>query len=444
MKQKQSRILAFCLTFLLVFSLTNTYALAPASSSTKLLSQLLKEWVTSEVLLPGEFLGTQFPKSVGIVGVATTYPSRKMTNQDLVAEADRVLPGVKLRLKSLGLEYRDSRHYRDPAAFEAKGTGITSRQWFDPDNDIPSEMAAQALIEALEQAGYPLEKITWRLRPWLIGVSTYGAELLSPGLGPLVNRYLNLPFPLPSISADAVCPGWIAAVADLLPKVATGMAGLGLIPVLEYYSRYLRPDSGSSWPIFGDMAAGTVLAEVEKGKGILWGLYQTDGKPTYLSQEARGKAIGDVTLAHIIKTQHEGFFGMHGQAVGAMAEMTGEFAVKRMAHVMKQEGLGSLDDVNWFVFHQANKGLILKLAKKLGIEESKLVFTMEEFGNTSAASIPLTLDVHRAKFKPGDLVFMGTFGGGFQWGALLVEWSEMKVTTSQIPLPLQASLNASL
>jgi len=215
-------------------------------------------------------------------------------------------------------------------------------------------------------------------------------------------------------------------------KLSEGFAHLGLIPVLEYYSKHLRIDSGSSYPVFGDMAAATVLAPAKKGYGILWGLYQTDGKPFHIKgRDSRGKEIGDVTLSKIIKTPEHGSFTMHGQAVGEVAKMTGAFAVKRMDTIIKREGIGEgVQDVDWFVFHQANKGLVEQLADELaehfGIDKKafrkKLLFTVEEFANTSAASIPLTLYEKRDQLKEGDLVFMGTFGGGFQWGALLVRW----------------------
>ena len=112
---------------------------------------------------------------------------------------------------------------------------------------------------------------------------------------------------------------------------------------------------------------------------------------------------------------------MHGQAVGFMALEKGMFLIHRCQEAMQHLGLGNdLNNIDWFIFHQANKGLILELAKILRIPREKLLFTVEKFGNTSAASIPATLHEHADQIKPGQLVTMATFGGGFQWGAILL------------------------
>lgn len=413
----------FSVSFLLVASFLSSqvfyesvFLLAPSSRIYPRRAAPPSE-VKSVKLLPGEFLGSDLPRAVGIGGIGIKVPSLFLTNQGLVEAA----AGMRDRLITSQIPYDEARHY-NPDDFGKKGTGIVSRYWMDPSENIPSQMAAEALKEALERAGFPVDKIVPALRPWLIGVATYGAELLSPGIAPLVNRHLGIPFPFPSLSADAVCPGWIAAVIPMAAIVGSGMAHLGMIPILEWYSPHLRPDS-SAWPLFGDMAAATVLLPAEKGYGILWGMYQTDGKEKDIKKKIQGNPIGKVILADIIHTPHEGFFTMHGQAVGAMAMEAGLLMVHRATEILKQTGIGrGLDDIDWFVFHQANKGLILELADKLGIPQEKMLFTVEKYGNTSAASIPLTLYVHADKIKPGQLVFMGTFGGGFQWGALLVRW----------------------
>jgi len=451
-------ILIFSIIQLPLSSINVPKVLAPPSKAEAQLPDTLEElfelWVENPRRLPGEYFQTDFTRPVTIAALGVMYPSRVVTNKDLVVLADTAIADTRRRLENSPKPFDPAKLFTEQARikFEKKGTGITVRRWFDPETDVPSKMAAEAIREALAQIGLTPEQISPNLLPYMIGIASYGAEVISPGLGPLVNQHLGINFPFPSLSAEAVCPGWIAGLHAMLPHVAArNLVHLGLLPVAEYYSKYLRPDSGSSWPIFGDMTAGTVLTPAKTGYGILWASYQTDGKKQFIKQEARGKPIGEVVLADIIQTRHGEFFGMHGQAVGVVASLSGYFALKRLERIIQWQGIKAikderlkeadgLKDVDWFVFHQANRGLVLKLADKLGIPHEKCLFTIEKFANTSAASIPLTLYEHRDKIEEGQLVFMGTFGGGFQWGGILSRWGGADLNFDKLTSPLVASL----
>ncbi len=209
----------------------------------------------------------------------------------------------------------------------------------------------------------------------------------------------------------AVCSGFLYALATADSMLRTGMAKRALVIGAETFSRILDWEDRATCVLFGDGAGAIVLDAVESedsDPGVISTQLHADGAQHDLLYVDGGPSTTQ-TVGHVHMKGREVF----RHAVVNLAEVLGE--------VLEESGF-SIDDVDWVVPHQANARILDATARKLGIPADRVVVTVDRHANTSAASVPLALDVARkdGRIKPGDLVMLEAMGGGFTWGASLI------------------------
>ena len=214
---------------------------------------------------------------------------------------------------------------------------------------------------------------------------------------------------------QAVCSGFVFAVTTADSYIKSGLAKRVLVIGAETFSRILDWNDRTTCVLFGD-GAGAIVLEAAEGegttadRGVLTAHLRSDGAHREKLYVDGGPSTTG-TVGHLRMQGREVF----KHAVGMITDV--------IEAAYKATGLGS-DDIDWFVPHQANRRIIDASARKLGIEESKVVVTVDHHGNTSAASIPLALAEAAAdgRIKKGDLVLLEAMGGGFTWGSVLLRW----------------------
>ena len=319
-----------------------------------------------------------------ITGTGSFLPPRRLTNADLAAE---------LALK--GVETSDE--------WIAERTGIRARHFAAPDV-TSSDLAVEAATRALDAAGIKASEID------LIIVATSTPDMVFPSVACMVQHKLGIAG-CPAFDVQAVCSGFVYAltVADSLIK--TGSATKALVIGAEVFSRILDFSDRTTCVLFGD-GAGAVVLEASSTPGILSSDLHADGRHVGIlcvpGHVSGGQVMGDPLLK------------MDGPAVFKLAVSVLESAARAaLAKANLQD-----TDIDWLIPHQANIRIMYSTARKLKLPLEKLIATVDEHGNTSAASIPLALDVavREGKVKKGDTVMLEGVGGGFTWGAVLLNY----------------------
>jgi 3-oxoacyl-[acyl-carrier-protein] synthase III len=318
-----------------------------------------------------------------ITGTGSYLPPRRLTNADLVAE-----------LSAQGVETSDE--------WIVERTGIKARHFAAADV-CSSDLALEAAQRALDAAGLSAQEID------LIIVATSTPDMVFPSTACILQNKLGANGGA-AFDVQAVCSGFVYAltVADALIK--TGTATKALVVGAEVFSRILDFKDRTTCVLFGD-GAGAVVLEASDTPGILASDLHADGKHVGIlcvpGQVSGGQVIGDPLLK------------MDGQAVFKLAVGVLEQAARAtLAKAGKTEA-----DLDWLVPHQANIRIMQSTARKLKMSMDKVIVTVDQHGNTSAASIPLALDagVRGGQIKPGQLLMLEGVGGGFTWGAVLLQ-----------------------
>jgi 3-oxoacyl-[acyl-carrier-protein] synthase-3 len=283
-------------------------------------------------------------------------------------------------------------------------TGIRERH-IAADDELTSDLAVKAARNALHAAGIGASDID------LIIVATTTPDMTFPSTAVFVQQKLGIHHGV-AFDVQAVCSGFVFAVATADSYIKTGMAKCALVIGAETFSRILDWTDRTTCVLFGDGAGAMVLeaASSDGEDGVLASVLRSDG-------EHWDKLYVD---GGVSKTQTTGHVRMEGRevfkhAVGMISDVV-DGALEQSGHV--------LDDLDWLVPHQANKRIIDAAGKKLGIPPEKVVVTVDRHANTSAASIPLALNeaIADGRIKKGDLVMLEAMGGGFTWGATLIRW----------------------
>ncbi len=287
-------------------------------------------------------------------------------------------------------------------------TGIAARH-IAGDGETTVSLAELASLRALDMAGLEPGDID------LIVLATATPNNTFPASAVQLQDRLGIRHGF-AFDVQAVCSGFVYAVttADLYLKA--GMARRALVVGAETFSRILDWEDRATCVLFGDGAGAMVLeavpAETDDAKkpGIVVSRLRSDGA----HQEKLYVDGGPSTTGTIGKLRMQGR-EVFKHAVGMITDV--------IEDSFSAAGV-TADDIDWFVPHQANRRIIDASARKLGIPTEKVVVTVENHGNTSAASIPLALDVavRDGRVKPGDLVLLEAMGGGFTWGAVLIRW----------------------
>ena len=319
-----------------------------------------------------------------ITGTGSCLPPNRLTNADMVD-----------MLAIRGVETSDD--------WIVERTGICARH-FVADGVYASDLAAVACREAMAAAGVPPTDID------LIIVATSTPDMVFPSTAALLQHKLGIAG-CPVFDVQAVCSGFIYAltVADAL--IQSGTARTALVVGSEVFSRILDFNDRATCVLFGD-GAGAVVLEASDVPGILATDIHADGKHSRIlcvpGHVSGGAILGDPLLK------------MDGQAVFKLAVGVLEDTARA---VLAKAGK-TADDVDWLVPHQANIRIMQSTARKLKLPMDKVVVTVDQHGNTSAASIPLALDhaVRLGQVKRGDTLLLEGVGGGFTWGAVLLDF----------------------
>ena len=281
------------------------------------------------------------------------------------------------------------------------------RRHFAADGETTSQMAAKAAENALAMAGLEADGVD------AIIVATSTADLTFPSAATMVQAELGMTRGF-AFDVQAVCAGFVFALAQANALIVSGQAKRALVIGAETFSRILDWEDRATCVLFGD-GAGALVLEAETGKGTSGdrGILTTD-----LNSDGRHKDILFVDGG--VSTQSTGQLRMQGKEVF-------RHAVEKLAATAHAslEALGmSGDDVDWLVPHQANSRIIKSTAQKMGLPMDRVIVTVQDHGNTSAASIPLALSagVAEGKIKEGDLVVTEAIGGGLAWGSVILRW----------------------
>jgi 3-oxoacyl-[acyl-carrier-protein] synthase-3 len=281
------------------------------------------------------------------------------------------------------------------------------RRHFAAEGQTTSDLAAEAAKAALAMAGIDADDID------AIIVATSTADLTFPSAATMVQHKIGNSTGY-AFDVQAVCAGFVFALSNANALIASGQADTVMVIGAETFSRIMDWTDRGTCVLFGD-GAGALLLQAEEGAGTNAdrGILSTD-----LNSDGRYKDLLYVDGG--TSTQTTGMLRMEGKEVF-------RHAVEKLAATahtaLDKIGLGA-DDVQWVVPHQANIRIIQSTAKKLGVEMDRVVVTVQDHGNTSAASIPLALSVgvQNGQIKQGDLIVTEAIGGGLAWGAVVLRW----------------------
>ncbi|QBF31582.1 beta-ketoacyl-ACP synthase III [Thalassococcus sp. S3] len=281
------------------------------------------------------------------------------------------------------------------------------RRHFAAEGETTSDMAAHAARAALTDAGLSVSDID------AIVLATSTADLTFPSAATMVQHALGMTKGF-AFDVQAVCAGFIYALSNAHALIVSGQAERVLVIGAETFSRIMDWTDRSTCVLFGDGAGALVLeAQDQPGAATDRGILSTD-----LHSDGRFKDLLYVDGG--VSTQTTGHLRMQGNQVF-------RHAVEKLASTaetaLERAGL-TASDVDWIVPHQANIRIIQGTAKKMGLPMERVVVTVQDHGNTSAASIPLALSVgkERGQINPGDLIVTEAIGGGLAWGAVVLRW----------------------
>ena len=315
-----------------------------------------------------------------IIGTGSYLPGKVLTNSDLEKIVDTSHDWIVSR------------------------SGIHERH-IAAESELTSDLALQASLRAIAAAKIDMEEID------LVIVATTSPDQIFPSTACILQDKLGIKNRGAAFDMQAVCGGFVYAmnIADLY--IRSGQAKTALVVGAEVLSRILDWNDRTTCVLFGDGAGAVVLQASEK-PGIIASRLHADG-----SHRGMLKAEGNIRNGSV---QGDPFIKMEGQAVFKFAVKVLSEVVEELLEVSNLQG----SDINWLVPHQANIRIMEATAKKLGLSMDNVIVTVANHGNTSAASIPLALDVavRDGRIKPGQNILLEAVGGGFTWGAVLIRW----------------------
>jgi len=319
-----------------------------------------------------------------IIGTGSYLPARRVTNHDLAAE-----------LAAKGIETSDE--------WIVSRSGISARHYAAADESA-SDLAVKAATKALEAAGLAPEQID------LIVVATSTPDFYGnfPSTACIVQNKLGIRNNGGAFDVAAVCSGFVYALSTADAFIKAGNAKNVLVIGTEVFSRILDFNDRGTCVLFGD-GAGAVVMSASEEPGVLAVKLHADG--------SHGDILCGPTNPTNAAISGEKFLYMDGQAVFKLAVTV----LEKVAYEALEHAKMPPSDIDWLIPHQANIRIMNGTAKKLGLPLEKMVVTVNEHGNTSAASIPLALDqaVRDGRIKAGQNILMEGVGGGFTWGAVL-------------------------
>jgi 3-oxoacyl-[acyl-carrier-protein] synthase III len=327
--------------------------------------------------------------TVQVLGTGSYLPPRRVTNADLVVQ-----------LSKNGIETSDE--------WIAERTGIQARYFTDPGMST-SQMATAAARQALEAAQCDPHEID------LILVATTTPDMVFPSTACLVQSQLGIRGGA-AFDVQAVCTGFIYALSTAWSMLSTGMARKALVIGAEEFSRLLDFKDRTTCVLFGDGAGAVVLeataSPVGGARGFRACKLHADGHHASILCTPGTLKAGQVSGSPLVV--------MDGQAVFKLAVNV----LESVAREVLEHAACSAAEVDWLIPHQANIRIIQSTARKLQLPMDKVIVTVDQHGNTSAASIPLAFDygVRSGKIQRGHTLLLEGVGGGFTWGAVLLDY----------------------
>lgn len=319
-----------------------------------------------------------------IAGTGSYLPPKRVTNADLAAQ-----------LAAKDVETSDD--------WIVARTGIRARHFAEP--DVPcSDLAVEAARQAMASAGVDASQID------LIILATSTPDMVFPSTACIVQRKLGIQG-CAAFDVQAVCSGFVYALTVADSMIRTGAARKALVIGSEVFSRILDFTDRTTCVLFGD-GAGAVVLEASDTPGLLASELHADGRHADILCVPGTVSGGQVSGLPFLKMDGQAVFKL---AVGVLDDV---------ARAVLDKAKRSASDIDWLIPHQANIRIMHGTAKKLKLPLDKLIVTVDEHGNTSAASIPLALDVavRGGSIKRGDTVMLEGVGGGFTWGAVLLDF----------------------
>ncbi|MGG8407628.1 ketoacyl-ACP synthase III [Streptomyces sp. 12297] len=323
--------------------------------------------------------------TVGVLGTGSFLPDRVVGNDEVGARAE------------VGAEW-----------ILAK-TGIRNRRYAGP-TEATSDLAARAARAALDDAGIRAGQLDY------IVVATSTPDHPQPATAAIVQDLIGAEGAA-AFDVNAVCTGFLFALnaaAGMLPK-----GGYGLVIGADIYSRIIDPTDRRTAILFGDGAGAVVIGPVPEPYGLVATRLRTFGEQHRTIRVPAGGSRMPARLQPSDDPAH--YFAMHGRAV---REFVTEQLPPAVKEILAVSGLAP-DDVQHFVPHQANGQMLAEIAPSLGLTAARHHLVVEEYGNTGAASVPVTLDAARraGAFRTGDNLLLAAFGGGMSMGTTLLRWA---------------------
>ena len=321
-----------------------------------------------------------------ITGVAGYVPEDLLTNEDLEKMVETNDEWIQTR------------------------TGIKQRHILRDPDKATSDMAVEAIDDLMKKTGLKAEEID------LIICATVTADYPFPDTANIIGDKIGAVNAF-GFDINAACSGFIYSIVTASKFIETGTYKKVLVVGADKMSSIVNYEDRSTCILFGD-GAGVVLLEPESdGEGLQGSVLKADGSGLEFLHMKAGGSRHPATSETVARKMH--FAYQEGRvvfkaAIKGMVESINELLEKHQL---------TTDDIDWMVPHQANKRILMGVANQLNFPEEKMLINIEEYGNTTAATIPLVLRDFEDKFNKGDKIVLTAFGGGFTWGAVLITWA---------------------
>ncbi len=325
-------------------------------------------------------------KSVGIIGTGQHYPEREVSNHDL------------------------SQHLETDDEWIRTRTGISNRRIVDPGTGA-SELAVPALLQALQNAKVEPSELD------AIIVATVTPDTLFPSTACLIQEKIgaNKAF---GFDLSAACSGFVFALTTGASMIASGAYQKVAIVGVDIMSSIINPEDRTTAVLFGDGAGAVILSEVTSDYGILDFEQKIDGSGANSLYMSAGGSKRPASLETVANKEH------YAVQLGQDVYKNAVVAMSEYARLMLDRNGLTSDDLKLFVPHQANSRIIEAAAKRLGISDDKVMINIDQYANTTAATIPTALHQARTfnRMAKGDHVILAAFGAGYTYGSVLMKW----------------------
>ena len=327
------------------------------------------------------------PKSIIIAGTGSYVPSKIVTNDDIAKIVDT----------------------SDEWIYER--SGIRRRHFSE--NESASDMAVKAAKNAIEDAGINVQDID------LVIVTTVTPDMMFPSTACLLQAKLGIRNNIPCFDLEAACTGFVYGRDVATSMMQSGKYKNALVVSTERLSPILNWEDRTTCFLFGDGSGAAILSYgVNEGEGIIGNVLGADGSSTAVLKLPAGGSLLPTSAQTVADKLH-------------YIQMNGKEVFKNAVRIMEEKAVDVLDmcdvspdEISLLIPHQANIRIIETVAKRIKIPREKVYVNIEEYGNTSSASIPIALNeaLKAGRIKSGDYILLVAFGAGLTWGATLIKW----------------------